>query len=75
MGTSSDWTDEQLAEFAAEWRRKHHGPPKLLTPLSRRVRVRLALTHAIDSAAIWLVDRKRYGAAERLWRAFGMWRS
>ena len=68
-------TDEQLAAFAAEWRRKAGGPPKLLTPLPRRVRARLAVTHAIDGAAIWLASRKRYGAAEWLWRMFRVWRS
>jgi hypothetical protein len=73
-GTENTWTEEQLAAFAAEWRRKYAGQRlKLLTPLPR-VRLRLWLTKKVDRAAIWLVDHDRYGAAERLWRAFGMWR-
>ena len=47
-------------------------PPRLMTPLPRRVRARLAVTRAVDGAAIWLVDRKRFRAAEWLWHAFGM---
>jgi hypothetical protein len=74
-GTENTWTEEQLAAFAAEWRRKYAGPrPKLLTPLPRRVRLRLWCARQVDRAAIRLVDRGRYAAAERLWRAFGMWR-
>jgi hypothetical protein len=68
-------TDKELDRIRAAWERKRHGPPKLLTPLPRRVRLRLAAEHAINRAAIWLVDHGRYGAAERLWRTFGLWRS
>lgn len=62
-----------VARLMAEWRRKAEATPVLLTPLPHRVRMRLAATHAIDRAAIWLLDRKRFRAAERLWRTLGMW--
>ena len=47
-------------------------PPRPRTPLPRRVRARLAVGRVVDGAAIWLVDRKRFRVAERLWHAFGM---
>lgn len=75
---AAEWTDEQLARFTAEWRKKWQdgtfGPPRLLTPLPRRVRARLAVTRVIDTAAIWLAGHGRLRAAERLWGAAGMWR-
>lgn len=64
--------DEQLDQFAAEWKRqmaRNHGVTRLLTPLPRRVRLRLAVARTVDRTAIWLVDRKRFRSAERLWRA------
>lgn len=71
----AEWTSEQLEQFAAEWRRKY-SPRKvrLLTPLPRRVRLRLLAARQVDRAAIWLVGHKRHDAAERLWRVFGMWK-
>lgn len=77
VADEATWTDEQLARFAAEWRRKagRPGEIRLLTPLPRRVRLRLAVTSAIDHAAIWLAYRGQLRAAEWLWRAAGMWRS
>lgn len=66
-------TDEQIARFRADWERKRHGHPKVLG-LPWHVRLRLAVTSAIDSTAIWLCRHGRYGMAERLWRLFGMWR-
>lgn len=45
-----------------------------LLTLPRRTRARLAVTRAVDGAAIWLVDRGQLRAAERLWHAFGMMR-
>lgn len=66
------WTSEQLEQFAAEWRRKMRdgtfGRPVLLTPLPRRVRLRLAAEHAVNGIGIWLVNRGRISAAKRLWR-------
>lgn len=43
-----------------------HRPPRL--PLPRRTRVRLAITHAINSIGIWLVNHRHYDAALWLWR-------
>lgn len=70
----AEWTDKQLEQFAAEWRKQATGRARLRTPLPRRVRARLAFRRVIDEAAIWLIDRGRLRAAERLWRACGMWR-
>lgn len=68
-------TDEQIEQFRAEWERKaRRGKLRLPTPLPRRVRLRLWCERQVDRAAIRLIDRGRFGAAERLWRAFGMWR-
>ena len=69
----AELTDEQLERFKAEWERKRHGHPKLLTPLPRRVRLRLAIEGAVNHVATWLACRGHYDAAERLWRACGMW--
>jgi len=41
-------------------------------PLPWHTRARLALAHAIDTAAISLAGHGRYGAALRLWRATGL---
>ena len=68
-----EWTDKEIEQFRAEWMLNFQRP-KLLTPLPRRVRVRLACTRAIDKTAIWLVDRRQFGAAQRLWRTFRMWK-
>jgi hypothetical protein len=62
----AEWTDRQLEQFAAEWRRQATGRARLRTPLPRRVRARLAVRRVIDEAAIWLIDRGRLRAAERL---------
>lgn len=50
-----------------------NGTVRILTPLPRRVRVRLWFTHRIDGAGIWLVDHGHMDAAERLWRVCGLW--
>jgi len=47
---------------------------KLLTPLPRRVRLRLWLTGCVDTAAYRLVCSGHCDAAARLWRVCGMWR-
>ena len=66
-------TTEQINQFKAEWERKAHGHPRLLTPLPRRVRLRLWAARRVDLAAIWLVEHERHEAAIRLWKAFGIW--
>lgn len=69
------WTDEQLAGFKAEWERQvRGGRVRLLTPLPLRVRLRLAVTHVIDSTAIKLAEHKHYNTARLVWRAAGGWR-
>lgn len=45
----------------------------LLTPLPRKVRLRLWCQHQIDGAAIWLVRHRQFRAAEILWRITGGW--
>lgn len=67
-------SDEQLDRFRSEWERQKLGPPRLLTPLPHRVRLRLAAARAVDRVAIRLVNGGHYRAAMRLWKAFGMWR-
>jgi hypothetical protein len=69
-------TDEQVDRLRAEWERKvrQRGRLRVLTPLPRRVRLRLWRARQVDRAAIWLADRKRYGAAQLLWRACGTWK-
>ena len=47
---------------------------RFLTPLPRKVRLRLWRTRKIDGIAIWLVEHDHIGAAIVLWRMFGQWR-
>lgn len=63
--------DQAEAEFREIMRT---GKYKLLTPLPRRVRLRLALTRAVDHTAVWLTDRQQYRAAEWLWAVTGLMR-
>lgn len=49
------------------------GKVQVLTPLPRRVRLRLAIQRRIDGAACWLVEHCHPRAGEALWRVFGMW--
>lgn len=46
---------------------------ELLTPLPRRVRLRLAAHRRIDHACGWLVEHRLHGPAIAIWRACGMW--
>jgi hypothetical protein len=62
----------ELDRLARDLAAVAHKPPRLRTPLPRRVRARLAVTRAVDGIAIWLVDRGQFRAAGRLWHAFGM---
>lgn len=66
-------TEEQIERFRAQWERAQSGRMRLLTPLPRRVRLRLAVTGAVDRAAIRLAGVGDGRAAIWLWRAFGMW--
>lgn len=76
--TSADveLTSEQLDQFKAEWERQARKPGeiRLLTPLPRRVRLRLAAMRTVNRTAIRLVSGGHYRAARGLWRASGMWR-
>jgi hypothetical protein len=65
---TEQWTDEQLDWFKAEWEKHVHGPVRLLTPLPRRVRFRLAVQSRIDAVAIWLAEHKHYKAARAVWK-------
>lgn len=46
---------------------KAGGQPRLLTPLPRRVRLRLAVEQAVTDAGIWLCDHRMWWAADLLW--------
>jgi len=77
IGPVGDITPEQMDELTARWKggweRDRNKLPKLLTPLPRRVRVRLWLEHRVNGAGIWLAGHGHWKAAERLWRVCGMW--
>jgi len=60
-------------KIRAAWERSRGKPPVLLTPLPRRVRLRLWLTRQVNGAGIWLVYHDHVTAAERLWRICRMW--
>jgi hypothetical protein len=71
-GGEQEWTDEQVEQFKAEWRRKYKPREiRLLTPLPRRVRLRLAAEQAITRAGTWLCDHRMWRAAELLWKVLG----
>lgn len=70
----TQWTDEQISWFAAEWERKVNGPVRFLTPLPFRTRFRLAVQSRVDGLAIWLAEHRHYEAAKLTWRVFGGWR-
>lgn len=69
-------TDEQVDRLRAEFLRKmrKRGKVKILNPPPWHVRLRLAVESAVNHAGTRLVYHGHYGAAERLWRLFGMWR-
>ena len=64
-----EYLAEQLKkpEFARAYRQAS------LTSLPLRVRLRLAVVSAVDSAGIWLTCHDHYKAAEWLWRITGLW--
>ena len=66
-------TAAELDELAERWKAAQHGPVKLLTPLPRKVRLRLWASHQVDRLAIWLVSHGRPLAGELVWRACGRW--
>jgi hypothetical protein len=70
---SDDVAAKFRQEFEATWERSRHKPVKLLTPLPRRVRLRLWLERRVNHAGIWLAGHGHWKAAERLWRVCGMW--
>ena len=70
----TQWTEGQLAWFKAEWERKVHGPVRLMTPLPRRVRFRLAVRGRVDGLAIWLAGHGHLNAARVTWQVLGGWR-
>jgi hypothetical protein len=74
MSTDGMWTTGQVDWFAAEWKRKQGGRVRLLTPLPRRVRFRLAAWYVIDGVAIWLVEHRCFRAARLVWYSFGGYR-
>ncbi len=65
--------DELAARWKATWERDKGKPPRLLTPLPRRVRLHLWLTRQVNAAGIWLVEHGHLTAAERLWRVCRRW--
>jgi hypothetical protein len=66
-------TAGQLEQLRAEWERIPRQPPRLLTPLPRRTRLRLWLARQADHTAIWLLNHDHDIAAGRLWRLTGHW--
>lgn len=66
-------TDDELREKLAR-ALAGGGQPRLLTPLPRRVRLRLALTRRVDAASCWLSGRGHWRAARRLYQVLRMWK-
>jgi hypothetical protein len=71
--------DEEIEAFAVAWRAAYAGTPRhkgvvLLTPMPRRVRLRLAVTREIDRAAIWAITRVHWRAGVWVWRLTGHWK-
>lgn len=65
--------DAEVMRLRAAFEAVQGKPPKLLTPLPRRVRLRLWASSRVDRLAFRLIDRRWFTAAEWLWRACGMW--
>jgi hypothetical protein len=63
----------EAEKLQARWLKKYAHQVVLLTPLPARVRMRLAVHHRINWVGFWLVERRRFRAAELLWRACRMW--
>ena len=67
-------TGDEAAQLERCWREAYGkgGHPKLLTPLPRRVRLRLAVRRVLTGIGIWLVDHGHIEAARRLWTVTGL---
>jgi hypothetical protein len=65
---ADDALREKLARTLA-----NGGQPRLLTPLPRTVRLRLALTRRVNALASWLSGRGHWRAARRLYQVLRMW--
>ena len=77
-GDEAELTDAQLEEFAAAWRKAFLSAPRhrraeLLTPLPRRVRLRLWAASKVDGLGSWLAGHHASWAAIAMWRILGMW--
>lgn len=75
--TRDEWrpSEAEIADFERRWREAMTRPIRhleVLTPLPRRVRLRLAVERAITSVGIWLGDHVSWGAAKWLWRITGL---
>ena len=76
---ADDLTDAEWDELADKWRSayvesvRRHPYPRLMTPLPRRIRVRLWMQRRITGSGIWLIDHGHSSAAIALWRACRMW--
>jgi hypothetical protein len=66
--------DAELDKLAERWR-KAYRPRDIrpLTPLPRRVRLRLWRERQVDAIGAWLCGHHAGWAAIALWQAFGMW--
>jgi hypothetical protein len=67
----------EMDELIRRWREKHQAAGRgdrvrLLTPLPRRTRLRLAIRRALTRAGEWLGDHVSWTATERLWRVTGL---
>lgn len=67
-------TEDEIQRWVAEFERAQRaGHVKLLTPLPRKVRLRLWFARQVDRAGGWLVEHGRFGLAKALWLACGGW--
>jgi hypothetical protein len=65
---------DPIGDLAAKFERAYRdGQVKLLTPLPRKVRLRLWLHSQADRIGCWLCDHRHPEAAIAFWRACGMW--
>lgn len=65
-------SNAEIEALIREYERLSRKPPKLLTPLPRRVRLRIWRRKQLTSLGIWLADRGHLAAATRLWKIFRM---
>ena len=80
---NGELTEEQAAEFRERFAAILASPryarearrATLRANLPRRTRLRLWLTSRVDSVAICMVDHRRFGAAQALWRVSGLWQA